>query len=105
MAKIDKVKESIGYYKVIFSILIAVDISIVGWLFQHYSSLDSSKIVYSSLMIIFITICIIFVNEKKGVKKRVSGTLLFLISTLILLVPPLLRWNAYQKGCYSFHLS
>ena len=63
MAKIDKVKESIGYYKVIFSILIAIDVSIVGWLFQHYSSLDSSKIVYSSLMIIFITICIIFVNE------------------------------------------
>jgi len=63
MAKIDRIKESIGYLKVIFSILIAIDISIVGWLFQNYDSMVNSKIIYASFAIIFITICIIFINE------------------------------------------
>ncbi|MDQ7068924.1 MAG: hypothetical protein Q9M40_13695 [Sulfurimonas sp.] len=34
MAKIDEIKESIGYLKVVFSIMIAVDVSLVAWLYK-----------------------------------------------------------------------
>ena len=36
MAKIDKLKEEIGWLKVIFAILIATDISLVAWVVQNY---------------------------------------------------------------------
>ena len=35
MSKIEKYKELIGYLKVIFSILIAIDVSIIAWLFKY----------------------------------------------------------------------
>ena len=34
MAQIDKLKEEIGWLKVIFAILIATDISLVAWVIQ-----------------------------------------------------------------------
>ena len=36
MAKVDKLKEEIGWLKVIFAILIATDISLVAWVVQNY---------------------------------------------------------------------
>lgn len=36
MAHIDKVKEEIGWLKVIFAILLATDISLIGWLIQNF---------------------------------------------------------------------
>ena len=38
MSKTDKLKEEIGWLKVIFGILVATDISLVAWLAQNYSS-------------------------------------------------------------------
>ena len=35
MSKVDKLKEEIGWLKVIFAILVAIDVSLVGWLAQH----------------------------------------------------------------------
>ena len=40
MAKIDKLKEEIGWLKVIFAILIATDISLVAWVVQNYGKPD-----------------------------------------------------------------
>ena len=36
MAYIDKVKEEIGWLKVVFAILLAADISLVAWGVQNY---------------------------------------------------------------------
>ena len=38
MSKVDKLKEEIGWLKVVFAILVAIDISLVGWLAQNYDS-------------------------------------------------------------------
>ena len=35
MPKVDKLKEEIGWLKVVFAILVAIDISLVGWLAQN----------------------------------------------------------------------
>jgi len=64
MAKIDKVKEFIGYLKVSFGILIAIDISIIGWLFKNEDQLSKVKIMLSIITIIITTIGIIVVNRK-----------------------------------------
>ena len=36
MARIDKIKEEIGWLKVIFAISIATNISLIAWLIQSY---------------------------------------------------------------------
>jgi len=64
MAKIDKIKETIGYLKVVFGVLIAIDVSIIGWLFKNAQLLSSLKIVISLIAIIVTTLAIIFVNRK-----------------------------------------
>ena len=38
MAKLDRLKEEIGWLKVVFGILVAIDASQVGWLAQNYTT-------------------------------------------------------------------
>ena len=38
MAYVDKVKEEIGWLKVVFAVLLATDISLIAWLVQNYGS-------------------------------------------------------------------
>lgn len=40
MAYIDKLKEEIGWLKVIFALLIATDISLIAWLIQNYGKVN-----------------------------------------------------------------
>ncbi len=37
MATIDEIKEDIGWLKIIFGILTAIDISLLGWIAQNYN--------------------------------------------------------------------
>jgi hypothetical protein len=36
MAKIDRLKEEVGWLKVVFGVLVAIDVSVLGWLAQNY---------------------------------------------------------------------
>ena len=38
MAKIDRLKEEIGWLKVVFGVLVALNVSLVGWLAQNYAT-------------------------------------------------------------------
>lgn len=38
MAKLDKVKEEIGWIKAIFSIVLVTDLSLIAWLIQHFDT-------------------------------------------------------------------
>ena len=49
MAKLDKLKEEIGWMKIIFAILIAADISLVAWLAQNYNETDTFLSLFVSL--------------------------------------------------------
>jgi len=64
MAKLDKVKELIGYLKVLFGILVAIDIAIIGWLFRNDKELSEIKITLSIAAIIVTTIAIVIINRK-----------------------------------------
>ncbi len=63
MAHIDEIKESIGYLKVIFSILIAVNVSLVAWIYKHYDNLDMLNIILFFVLSIVISLGIIHVNR------------------------------------------
>jgi len=63
MGKIDKLKESIGYLKVIFSILIAIDVSLVAWIFKNSDTIGGIKAIISSIIVVLVTIALIFTNK------------------------------------------
>ncbi len=44
MAKIDRIKEEIGWLKVIFGALVAIDASLIGWLTQNYSTATTATV-------------------------------------------------------------
>ena len=66
MAKIDKIKEQIGYLKVVFSILIAILVLIVGWMTNHFDGINTLgiKTVLAVVLSFFVAIGIVYVNKK-----------------------------------------
>ena len=60
MAYIDKVKEEIGWLKVIFAISIATDISLIAWLIQSYGKVSK----FLSVVGVLGAIVILFVIDR-----------------------------------------
>ena len=44
MAKVDRLKEEIGWLKVVFGVLVALDASLLGWLAQNYASTSREQL-------------------------------------------------------------
>ena len=63
MAKLDKLKEEIGWMKIIFGIFTAADISLVAWLVQNYDDTDTVLLVTAIIGIGLITGIIIWINK------------------------------------------
>ena len=70
MAKIDEVKEEIGWLKIMFGILTAIDISLLGWLAQKYNEASLILLIVALVIITISTIGIIIVNKKAYSKIR-----------------------------------
>ena len=64
MAQIDKLKEEIGWIKVIFAILIATDISLVAWVIQNYGKVNRTLLIMGAIAAILITLIVIWINNK-----------------------------------------
>lgn len=62
MARIDKLKEEIGWLKVIFAILIATDISLIGWLIQSYGKVRLLLSALGALGAFLIMFVIVWIN-------------------------------------------
>lgn len=58
-----KSKKKFGWLKVIFGILTAVDISLLGWLAQNYENSSSILLFLSLVLITCSTIGIVIVNK------------------------------------------
>ena len=63
MSKVDKLKEEIGWLKVVFAILVAIDISLVGWLAQNYDNAPVFLQTVCAVAVVFITGGVIWVNR------------------------------------------
>ena len=64
MAKIDKIKEQIGWLKVVFGLLFATDISLIAYLFNKIELLSSLKSILVLVGLLLVTIAIKIVNRK-----------------------------------------
>lgn len=63
MAQIDKLKEEIGWLKVVFAILIATDISLIAWLVQNYGKVAPFLLTIGLIVVILITFVIVWINS------------------------------------------
>ncbi len=63
MAKIDKIKEQIGWLKVVFGLLFATDLSLVAYLFNKIEFLTTVKIILVLTGLVFTTFAIFVVNK------------------------------------------
>ena len=63
MARIDKLKEEVGWLKIIFAILIATDISLVAWLVQNYGKVNLRLLIVCAIGTFLVTFAVVWVNR------------------------------------------
>ncbi len=63
MPKIDKIKEQIGWLKVVFALLFATDLSLIAYLFNNLEVLNDIKIVLVLIGLLCVTIGMLYVNK------------------------------------------
>ena len=63
MPKLDKVKEELGWLKVMFAIAVATDLSLMAYLIQHFERQSVYFTVINAIAICFVTIAIILINK------------------------------------------
>ena len=71
MAKIDEIKEFIGFLKAIFITMIVIDTSLIAWVFKNFQNESSWKlyIVVGLIFLIGSATTILFVKILKEIKK------------------------------------
>jgi len=64
--KVDKIKEHIGWLKIVFGILSAINIALVGWLVTNYDQPDINvmKINIGVIIVLMISMAIVYINKK-----------------------------------------
>ena len=70
MAKIDEVKEFIGYLKVLIGIAIAVALSLIAWLFNNYDILSLTDKILT--MVVFISDLLFALLLNKKILKQIK---------------------------------
>jgi len=63
MARVDRIKEEIGWLKVPFGLLAVVDASLLGWLAQSYAKANSALVAATTIAVIVVSSGIIQLNR------------------------------------------
>jgi acyl-coenzyme A synthetase/AMP-(fatty) acid ligase len=63
MAKVDRLKEEVGWLKVVFGVLVAIDASVLGWLAQNYATARGILALATAGVIVVVTFAIVRVNR------------------------------------------
>ena len=63
MARVDRIKEEIGWLKVPFGLLAVVEASVLGWLAQSYTKANLILLAAASIAAIVVTIVIFQINR------------------------------------------
>ncbi|MCY4362509.1 MAG: hypothetical protein OXE42_10065 [Gammaproteobacteria bacterium] len=64
MSEIDKIKEEIGWLKVVFGLLIVTDISLLGWIARNIFNIHVLHILATVIIIVLLTEWIIVINRR-----------------------------------------
>ncbi len=63
MSKAEKLKEEIGWLKVVFGILVATDISMIAWLAQNVGQAYSRPVLVCVFAVVGVTLGLVWVNH------------------------------------------
>jgi hypothetical protein len=63
MSKSDRLKEELGWLKLVFGALVAVDASLIAWLAQNYSSAATILVVSGFIGVVVVTLVGVLVNR------------------------------------------
>ena len=63
MPKLDKLKEELGWLKVVCGIFIATNLSLIAWLAQKYTTQGVYLNILNGVAIILVTIAVIYINK------------------------------------------
>ena len=64
MPQLDKVKEELGWLKVLFAIAVATDLSLMGYLAQHYGTQNIFFSIVNMFAILVTAVFIVIINRK-----------------------------------------
>jgi len=62
MSKLDKIKEEIGWLKIIFAALLAIDISLVAWVAQNFNRANIQLLISALIAVSVVTVFLIIIN-------------------------------------------
>ncbi len=63
MSKADGIKEELGWLKVVFGVLVAVDVSLVAWVAQNFSSPNRVLVWGAILAVAVVTAGVVWINR------------------------------------------
>ena len=64
MSEIDKIKEEIGWLKIVFGLLIVTDISLLGWIARNIFQIHSLVLFVAIIIVALITWIIMVINQR-----------------------------------------
>jgi Mn2+/Fe2+ NRAMP family transporter len=63
MSKAERIKETLGWLKIVFAALVAVDVSLIAWLAQNFQRAESVLVVLAFVAVICTTAAVVAVNH------------------------------------------
>jgi len=63
MSMNEKIKEQIGWLKVVFAISSAILVTLCGWLANNYDNTDTISIISATALIIFFAFVVVLANK------------------------------------------
>jgi hypothetical protein len=64
MAKLDRLKEEIVWLKIVFGILVAMDVSLLGWVAQNYTTAGRMLVLAGMVGAAVVTFAIVLVHRR-----------------------------------------
>lgn len=64
MPQIERIKEELGWFKVVFGILVAMDASIAAWIVQNYSTANPVLLTLAVVAMFALVLAVVWVNRR-----------------------------------------
>jgi len=63
MSRSDRIKEELGWVKLVFAVSVAIDVSLVGWLAENYQVASQLLVLSAFVGVIFTTLVVVWINR------------------------------------------
>ena len=64
MSELDEIKEFIGYLKVVFALIMATTVGLIGWLVHNYETAESLLVYADIVLVLVLVITVILIHRK-----------------------------------------